>query len=134
MLQTYVPAVCYGPSTYNTADSPSCCMLWTLPSPAILQTLPTAVCFRPQSTQSAGPVRFLIFCTVSIIVLASLVAGRRPQCNAGAVQQGMYSSIPIHWDIKSAPASSGRSRVGSALYVFSLLALDLPHYTRSSPC
>ncbi len=32
-----------------------------------------------------------------------------------------YSTIPIYWNIKSAPASPGRSRVGSALYVFSLL-------------
>jgi hypothetical protein len=32
----------------------------------------------PQSTQSAGPVRFLIFCLTSIFLLASLVAGRRP--------------------------------------------------------
>jgi hypothetical protein len=38
-----------------------------------------------QSTQSAGPVRFLIFCSISISLLASLVAGRRPQCHAGAV-------------------------------------------------
>jgi hypothetical protein len=29
----------------------------------------------PQSTQSAGPVRFLIFCSISISLLASLVAG-----------------------------------------------------------
>jgi hypothetical protein len=35
---------------------------------------------RPQSTQSAGPVRFLIFCSISFILLA----GRRPQCTAGA--------------------------------------------------
>ncbi len=34
---------------------------------------------RSQSTQSAGPVRFLIFCSMSIILLASLLAGRRPQ-------------------------------------------------------
>jgi hypothetical protein len=33
----------------------------------------------------------------------------------------MYSIIPIHWNIKSAPVSPGRSRVGPALYVFSLL-------------
>jgi hypothetical protein len=33
----------------------------------------------------------------------------------------MYSSIPIHWNIKSAPASPGRSRAGPSLYVFSLL-------------
>jgi hypothetical protein len=37
----------------------------------------------PQSNQSAGPVRFLIFCSISISLLASLVAGRRPQCSAG---------------------------------------------------
>ncbi len=39
---------------------------------------------RPQSTQSAGPVRFLIFCSISIFLLASLLAGRRPRCNSGA--------------------------------------------------
>ncbi len=78
----------------------------------------------PQSTQSAGPVRFLIFCSISISLLASLVAGRRPQCAASAPQQGMNSIIPVHWNIKSAPASPGRSRVGPALYVFSLLGLD----------
>jgi hypothetical protein len=33
----------------------------------------------------------------------------------------MYSTIPIHWNIKSAPASPGRSRAGPSLYVFSLL-------------
>ncbi len=75
----------------------------------------------PQSNQSAGPVRFLIFCSRSIFLLASLVAGRRHQYNAGAVQQGMYSTIPIYWNIKSAPASPGRSRVGPAFYVSSFL-------------
>ncbi len=44
----------------------------------------------PQSTQRAGPVSFLIFCSISIILLASLVADGRPQCTVGAVQQGMY--------------------------------------------
>jgi hypothetical protein len=39
---------------------------------------------RPQSTQSAGPVRFLIFCSMSIFLLASIVAGRRPRCNSSA--------------------------------------------------
>jgi hypothetical protein len=33
----------------------------------------------------------------------------------------MYSIRPILWNIKSAPAGPGRSRVGPALYVFSLL-------------
>jgi hypothetical protein len=36
-----------------------------------------------QSTQSDGPVCFLIFCSIGISLLASLVAGRRPQCSAG---------------------------------------------------
>ncbi len=39
---------------------------------------------RPQSIQSAGPVCFLIFCSISIILLASLVAGRSPQYIADA--------------------------------------------------
>jgi hypothetical protein len=38
----------------------------------------------PQSAQSDGPVRFLIFCSISISLLASLVAGIKPQCTAGA--------------------------------------------------
>ncbi len=38
----------------------------------------------PQSTQSAGPVRFLIFYSISMFLLASLVAGRRSQCSEGA--------------------------------------------------
>jgi hypothetical protein len=71
----------------------------------------------PQSPQSAGPVRFLIFGLISIILLVSLVASRTPQCIAGADQQRMYSTIPVHWNIKSAPASPGRSHVGPALYL-----------------
>jgi hypothetical protein len=70
----------------------------------------------PQSTQSDGSVRFLIFCSISISLLASLVAGIKPQCSAGPQYQGMYSSIPIHWNIKSAPASPGRKRAGPSLY------------------
>ncbi len=31
-----------------------------------------------QRTQSAGPVRFFIFCSISIFLLASLMVGRRP--------------------------------------------------------
>jgi hypothetical protein len=38
----------------------------------------------------------------------------------------MYSTIPIHWNIKSAPASPGRSHVGAAFYVFSFLAKYYP--------
>jgi hypothetical protein len=38
--------------------------------------------------------------------------------------------VPIHhWNIKSAPASPGRSHVGPALYLFSLLGLDQWEYT-----
>ncbi len=103
--------------------------------------LSTYAFLGPQSTQqSAGPVRFLIFCSISISLLASLVAGRRPQCSAGADWQGMYSTIPIHWNIKSAPASSGRSRVGPAFYVFSFLAQGHPtstvllEYTLNTNC
>jgi hypothetical protein len=33
---------------------------------------------HPESTQSAVPVRFLILCSTSIILLASLVPGRKP--------------------------------------------------------
>ncbi len=81
-------------------------------------------------TQSADPVRFLIFCSISIILLASLVTvgdssvllvQSSRECTAGAEEQGMYSIRSIHWNIKSAPASPGRSRVGLALYTFSLL-------------
>ncbi len=35
-------------------------------------------------TQSAGPVHLLLFCSMSIILLASLVTGRKPLCTAGA--------------------------------------------------
>jgi hypothetical protein len=72
---------------------------------------PAAPQLDPQRTQSAGPVRFLIFCSITIFLLASLMTGRRPQYNAGAEWPGIYSTIPIHWNIKSAPASQDRSRV-----------------------
>jgi hypothetical protein len=47
----------------------------------------------------------------------------------------MNSTIPIHRNIKSAPASPGRSRVGPALYVFSLLGVNIVsvQYTSDSP-
>jgi hypothetical protein len=45
---------------------------------------PWKVSLRPQSNQSAGPVCFLIFCSKSISLLASPVAGRKPQWTAGA--------------------------------------------------
>jgi hypothetical protein len=47
-------------------------------------SLQLRVSAQPQSTHSAGPVRFLIFCSISISLLASLVAGRNPRCNSGA--------------------------------------------------
>jgi hypothetical protein len=40
--------------------------------------------FRTQSNQRAGLVSFLIFCSISIFLLVSPVAGRRPQYTAGA--------------------------------------------------
>jgi hypothetical protein len=48
----------------------------------------------------------------------------------------MYSSIPIPWNIKSAPASPGRSRAGPSLYVFRLLGLHRAPVTHSlfRPC
>ncbi len=60
-------------------------------------------------------------------LLASLVAVKGPQCSAGPPQQGM--TMPIHWNIKSAPSSPGRSRAGPSLYVFSLLG---PNSAQSS--
>jgi hypothetical protein len=38
----------------------------------------------------------------------------------------MYSTIPIHWNIKSAPARPGRSRVGPVFCVFSFLGSACP--------
>jgi hypothetical protein len=65
-------------------------------------------------------VRFFLFCSISIIPLASLVAGRRPQCTvAGNII--LHHIYPLKY--QTAPASPGRSRVGPALYVFSLLGL-----------
>jgi hypothetical protein len=37
----------------------------------------------------------------------------------------MYSTIPIYWNIKAAPASPGRSLVGPAFYVFSFLGQNI---------
>ncbi len=52
-----------------------------------------------------GPVRSLIYCSISIILLASLVAGRKPQCTAGAEKQGMCSTIPVpDWKGQGQPA------------------------------
>ncbi len=57
---------------------------------------------RQQSTQSAGPVRFLIFCSISIFLLASLVAGWRLQCTAGAEQQGiLHQTYQLEYQICS---------------------------------
>jgi hypothetical protein len=54
-------------------------------STAVQHSLPPAWSWAsPQSNQSAGPVRFFIFCSISIFLLTSLVASRRPHCNAGA--------------------------------------------------
>ncbi len=74
----------------------------------------------PQSSQSAGPVRFLIYCLISIFLLASLVAGRRHHIMLVQISRDVPHHT-IHRNIKSALASPGRSRVGPALYIFSLL-------------
>ncbi len=42
-------------------------------------------------SSSAGSVRILIFCSISIFLLASLLTARGPEFTAGAEQQGMYS-------------------------------------------
>ncbi len=53
----------------------------------------------PQSTQSAGPIRFPIFCSISIILLACLVAGRKPQCTvAGNI---LHYTYPLEYQICS---------------------------------
>jgi hypothetical protein len=44
-----------------------------------------------------------------------------------------YSTIPIHWNIKSAPASPGRSRVRPALYIFNLLGVQYEELEESLP-
>ncbi len=49
----------------------------------------------------------------------------------------LAGTVPIHWNIKSAPASPGRSRVGPALYVFNLLDMNCTscwHRTRCTVC
>ncbi len=46
----------------------------------------------------------------------------------------MYSIRPIHWNIKSAPASPGRSRAGPAFYVFSFLGMADSSRPRPLPC
>jgi hypothetical protein len=46
----------------------------------------------------------------------------------------MYSTISIHWNIKFPTASPGRSRVGPALYVFSLLAPILSYMILYCTC
>ncbi len=72
--------------------------------------------------ENAGPLQILIFWSISIFQLSCLLVGRRAQCTvAGIVLHH------IHWNIKSSPASPGRSRVGPALYEFSLLTIDHVH-------
>jgi hypothetical protein len=53
----------------------------------------------PQSTQSAGPVRFFIFCSLRLSRLAILVAGKRPQCNV----------VRISWECTPPYLSTGKS-------------------------
>jgi hypothetical protein len=90
---------------------------WTRPVPAGWCTAPRGC--TPLSTQSAGPVRFMTFCSISMFLLA----GRRLQGSASAEQQGMYSTIPILRNMKPPSGSPGISHVGPVLYVFSLLGV-----------
>ncbi len=56
------------------------CVYSPTPSPHAMAILCRAY---SQSTQSDGPVRLLIFCSISIFLLASLVVGKGPQRSAG---------------------------------------------------
>ncbi len=80
-----------------------------------------------QSSQNAGPVRFFIFFSLTIILLASLVAGRRLPYTAGAGQQGvLHYTYPLEYQIcssqprhKSCWASSLRIQLlGVHLYIY----------------
>ncbi len=87
---------------------------------------------RSQSTQSAGPVRFLIFCSINIFLLAGLVAGSKPQwAVAGNV---LHRTYPLEYQICSSQPRH-KSCVGPALYIISLLGRDahLPP-TLTTPC
>ncbi len=58
--------------------------VWQAVAQFIFNGFSVFVRLNSQSNQSAGPVRFLIFCSISIFQLASLVAGREQQGTAGA--------------------------------------------------
>ncbi len=68
-----------------------------------LWSIQTKSQLRPQSTQSAGPVRFLIFCSVSIFLLARLVAGRGPPvfCRATVAGNVLNHTYPLEYQICS---------------------------------
>ncbi len=63
------PIACW--ADWSTNDDDFCVSEYTLPPRG-----GGGERFRPQSIQSDGPVRFLILCSISIFLLASLVAGR----------------------------------------------------------
>ncbi len=69
------------------------------------------------------PCPLLLFCSISIFLLASLVAGRNP--SVILVQNSRECTPPYLSTGIKAPASPGRSRVEPALYVFSLLGVSL---------
>jgi hypothetical protein len=52
-----------------------------------------------QSTESAGPVHFLMFCSISVFLLASLGVGRRPQCTVA--RNRLNHTYPLEYQICS---------------------------------
>jgi hypothetical protein len=107
------------PCCYQYRTMPCPC---PLPPPSPLQLAILQLAWTTEYTE-CWPVRFLMFCSISIFLLASLVAGRRPQCTlAGNL---LYHTYPLEYQIffnESCWASS--LRIWPALYVFGLLCLD----------
>jgi hypothetical protein len=91
--------MCYVRPSYNKFNMFCILSLQLLPLSTYFESISFLLTFPPQSTKSAGPVRFLIFCSKSIFLLASLLAGRRPQCTlAGNL---LYHTYPLEYQISS---------------------------------
>ncbi len=63
----------------------------------------------------------LIYITLLLLFLFFFTLLFYSSGQAGCPPFPLSVTLPIHWNIKYSPASPGRSRVGPALYVFSLL-------------
>jgi hypothetical protein len=92
----------------------SCHSLSTPPTERTSRSFPPTLVTKPlrpsivrctlYCTQSDGPVRFLIFCSISIILLASLVAGRKLQLTAGIYRLAgnvLHHTYPLEYQICS---------------------------------